>query len=298
MNKPLLHSYYWLESAVVKNLGDYLTAIILDALGYRCVNRNYAHPHVVNPGRCLLSVGSIPWNRTFDRMSEPVDVWGAGWRGTPLSPSARARAQFHAVRGPRTAQGLGLSKNIPLGDPALLLPTLKADAVAHHGRTLVIPHFHRSDQIPAKQRCVLTGCDALLAMRVIGAPVRGRRISPRRLHGMVYAWMRQGIPIHTPWQVIHRIAGAGFVLTGSLHGAILAQAYGVPWAAYDDGCVDVPEKWHDWADYLRMRIAFVPNLRAGMDWWYTEGQHGEIRDIAPLLAAFPYRKTEELFFDT
>jgi hypothetical protein len=80
-----------------------------------------------------------------------------------------------------------------------------------------------------------------------------------------------------------------FVLTGSLHGAILAQAYGVPWAAYDDGYVDVPEKWYDWADYLRIRIAFVSDLRTGLDWWRATGHCGQLRDTAPLLAAFPYR---------
>jgi len=286
--------YYWLENAVVKNLGDYLAAIVLDALGYRCVNRGYPDPQVRNPGRCLLAIGSVLCNYTFGQISESVDVWGCGWRGTPLSAAVVGRMQIHAVRGPRTATGLGLPANTPLGDPALLLPQLKAMSITHHGRTLVAPHFFRIDQIGAIQRCKLTGCDELLSIRVIGTPSPGLRILPRGLPEMVRAWVQLGIPVRTAWQAIHRIAGAAFVLTGSLHGAILAQAYGVPWAAFDDGYVDVPEKWYDWADYLGVQIRFVSTLAEGAQWWQTEGRNGAIRDLAPLLSAFPYPISSEI----
>jgi hypothetical protein len=286
--------YYWREDAVVKNLGDYLAAIVLDALGYHCVNRGYPDPQVLNPGRCLLAIGSVLWERTFERISEPVDVWGCGWRGTPLSAAVMERVQIHAVRGPRTVTGLALPANTPLGDPALLLPQLKAMDIRHHGRTLVVPHFFRIDQISALQRCHLTGCDELLSIRVIGTSIPGLRLLPRQLAGIVRAWVQLGIPVRTVWQTIHRIAGAAFVLTGSLHGAILAQAYGVPWAAFDDGYVDVPEKWYDWADYLGIQIRFVSTLAEGAQWWQTEGRNGAIRDLAPLLSAFPYPISSEV----
>jgi hypothetical protein len=90
------------------------------------------------------------------------------------------------------------------------------------------------------------------------------------------------------WDTVHRIAGASFVLTGSLHGAIIAQAYGVPWAAFDDGCIDTPVKWRDWAEYLGISMAFTPTLEAGRHWWTQEGRRGRIRDLVPLLASFPY----------
>ena len=288
MLRSNVRCYYWLENSVVKNLGDYLTVIVLDALGHRCVSRNRPDAETINPGRCLLSIGSVLWGRTFEQIAEPVDIWGSGWRGAPLSETVLWRVQFHAVRGPRTVAGLGLPVDTPLGDPALLLPRLRTETIKYHGRALVVPHFYRIDQMHAAQRCRLTGCDELLSIRVIGAPVPGRRISPRRLPGVIKPFIRFGIPIHTAQQTIRHIAGAGFVLTGSLHGAILAQAYGVPWAAYDDGYVDVPEKWYDWADYLGIRIAFVSDLKMGMNWWRLEGRWGEIGDLAPLAAAFPY----------
>jgi len=96
------------------------------------------------------------------------------------------------------------------------------------------------------------------------------------------------VQLRTTWRAVERIAGAAFVLTGSLHGAILAQAYGVPWAAYDDGYIDAPAKWQDWAAYLGVRLAFVADLAAGQQWWQSEGNRGALRDLEPLLAAFPY----------
>ncbi len=294
MDRPQVRSYYWLENALVKNLGDHLAAIILEALGFRCVNRNYPGEQVINPGRCLLPIGSVLWDHTFAQIAGPVDVWGCGWRGAPLLPEVMRRVQFHAVRGPRTVAGLKLPANTPLGDPALLLPQLKRSEIKHHGRTLVLPHFYCIDQMPATRRCRLTGCDDFLSMRIIGAPAPGRHISPRRLPGMVRAWVQMGIPMRTAWPTIHRIAGADFVLTGSLHGAILAQAYGVPWAAYDDDYVDAPEKWYDWAEYLGIRLAFAADLRAGLIWWHTEGCRGQLRDTTHLVAAFPYLRTTQI----
>lgn len=275
--------------------GRLLAAIVLDALGYRCVNLGCPDTQVLNPGRCLLAIGSVLWEHTFERISEPVDVWGCGWRGQPLSPEVMNRVQFHAVRGPRTVAGLGLPADTPLGDPALLLPQLNTKPVSHHGRTLVVPHFFRIDQMKAAQRCRLTGCDELLSMRVIGLPTPGAQIlSKRLLLHMLKTWGQLGIPVGTAQQAINRIAGADFLLTGSLHGAILAQAYGVPWAAYDDGYVDVPEKWYDWADYLGIQIRFVSTLAEGAQWWLTEGRNGAIRELAPLLSAFPYPISSEI----
>jgi hypothetical protein len=50
---------YWLENALVKNLGDYLGILVLEAMGYRAVGRNDSASDVVNPGRCLLPIGSV-----------------------------------------------------------------------------------------------------------------------------------------------------------------------------------------------------------------------------------------------
>lgn len=287
-NRPRVRAYYWLQSRLAQNLGDTLGQIVLEALGYRVISYQAQACRSVNPGRCLLPIGSVLWNRTFDAIAMPVDVWGCGWRGEPIRADLRERISFYAVRGPLTASGLGLPATTPLGDPALLIPRLKATVIERHDQALVIPHFARAGQMSAKQRCSLTGCDELLSAQVISTPTPGRRVSVQGLPAMVIAAARLGIRIRTSWQAIRHIAGAGFVLTGSLHGAILAQSYGVPWAAYDDGCIDTPPKWLDWAAYLGIQIEFVKTLAAGRRWWHSEGKRGTVRDLEPLLLAFPY----------
>jgi hypothetical protein len=103
----------------------------------------------------------------------------------------------------------------------------------------------------------------------------------------------QRAKVHTVWGLVDQIAGASFILAGSLHAAILAQAYGVPWAAYFDGYVDAPPKWLDWGDYLGIKINFVRDLEEGREWWAEVGRHGRVRDLVPLVKAFPYLKASK-----
>lgn len=283
-----VRTYYWLQSRVVQNLGDYAGALVLKQMGFQAVTRDARHDRIINPDRCLLPIGSVLYDRTFHNITEPVDVWGCGWRGAVLPPHFALRVTFHAVRGPQTVSGLGLSPNTPLGDPALLLPRLSTIAPKPHGRTLVMPHFFRTYDLPARQRCLSTGCDVMAPSRIIGRPAEGRHLSPRGMGGMLRGCLTLGIPICSGTQAIRIIAGADFVLTGSLHGAIIAQAYGVPWAAYDDGYIDVMAKWLDWAAYLDIRLDFVKDLREGQHWWQVEGRQGKVRELDSLLGAFPY----------
>jgi len=288
LKKRLVRSYWWLESRVVQNFGDALGMLILNALGYHPISRHSEHRDVVNPMRCLLPIGSVIWPRTFEWLTEPTDVWGCGWRGNRLPAAVQERVRFHAVRGPATITGLGLPAKTPLGDPALLLPRLLADQPHQHGRTLIMPHFFRTTIMSAAQRCRLTGCHEVLSAQVIGKPVAGGRVAPTGLRELRRAYVGCGIPLRTTRQTIHAIAGAQFVLTGSLHGAIVAQAYGVPWALYSDGYVDVPAKWEDWAAYLGITLEVVTDLRSGQRWWQRSGRRARLRDRQSLLAAFPY----------
>lgn len=285
---PIIRTYHWLQSAVVQNLGDFIGTLVLKKMGFQAVTRHARHVHTINPGHCLLPIGSVLYDRTFEIITEPVDVWGCGWRGIPLQPRFATRITFHAVRGPQTVAGLGLPPDTPLGDPALLLPRLSSVAPKQHGRTVVMPHYFRTDAVTARQRCLSTGCDLLVPARIIASPAPGTRPSLRSIWKMVKARLTLDIPICSAAQAIDAVAGAAFVLTGSLHGAILAQAYGIPWAAHDDGYVDVPAKWLDWAAYLGIHLRFVENLNEGQHWWQAEGRHGQVGELDSLLRAFPY----------
>lgn len=285
---PQLRGYYWEEHRLIGNLGDALVPILIGALGYDLVAQTAAGAAPLNPDRCLLVIGSLLTEYDLRQIGGPIEIWGCGWKGICPPPALLAKLRVHAVRGPHTVAGLGLPADTPLGDPALLLPRLTKLRMAPHGRTIVVPHYHRAQRMAVQQRRHLTGCDEVVSPLVFQAQALGRRGWGRQALGMSKAWLRLGVQTFTPWGAVERIAGATFVLTGSLHGAILAQAYGVPWAAYDDGYVDAPPKWLDWAAYLGITIAFVTTLAAGRQWWQAEGQRGAVRDLPSLLHAFPY----------
>ena len=272
------------------NIGDLLVPYLLEALGYSCVPRSAEDSEVANPGRCLLVVGSLLTERDLEKIAYPVDVWGCGWKGAGQAPSGREDARFFAVRGPQTAAGLSLPSRVALGDPVLLLPRLIPLDIVPHGRTVVVPHFSRLTAMRASRRRALTGCDEVVSPMVLRPP-------PPRASGPAFLKTRArlllnrarfGIKTRGLWDTVRRIAGADFVLTGSLHGAILAQAFGVPWAAYDDGYVDAPPKWADWAAYLNIDLELVKTLKDGRSWWEHIGRLGRIRSLSPLLKTFPY----------
>lgn len=292
LTRPCIRSYYWKENQLSGNLGDALVPILLNALGYESCSQQAPNQSALNAERTLAVIGSLLTEANLATLRMPLDVWGCGWKGECLPAERLAQLRIYAVRGPHTVAGLGLPADTPLGDPALLLPRLVPRPIHKHARPIVIPHLHRTKLMTATVRCRLTGCVEVVGTRVIQPQGVGTPGWQREFLGMGKSWLRLGIRPYTPWGAVERIAGASFVLTGSLHGSILAQAYGVPWAAYDDGYIDAPPKWLDWAAYLGIPLTFVTDLKAGMRWWQTTGVQGRIRDTEPLLAAFPYQRQQ------
>ncbi|HJW86655.1 MAG TPA: hypothetical protein VJ440_08490 [Candidatus Brocadiaceae bacterium] len=284
--KPQIRCYYWGENRPLVNLGDSLVPLIFDALGYTCVSRFVENNRVVNPGRCLLVIGSLLTHNDLAAIGYPVDVWGCGWKGSSLVTSHWEGMKIHAVRGPHSVKSLQLPSNMAVGDPALLLPHLVSLPIAPHGKTLVIPHCFRIRTFSASHRCAQTGCDEVLSPMILATP--WRRTSWKTLASILYQYGRFGLKTLTQQKALCRIAGAKFVLTGSLHGAILAQAFGVPWAAYNDGYVNAPAKWQDWAAYLGIDIQLAHTLEDGETWWRRQGRHGKVATLGALLRAFPY----------
>ncbi|QKJ20358.1 polysaccharide pyruvyl transferase family protein [Microbacterium hominis] len=144
--------------------------------------------------RRLLSVGSV---LHFAREGDVV--WGSGINGKEkVASSSLPPIDVRAVRGPATRRRLraqGIDVPPVFGDPALLLPLFMPDLVeiarAEPTRDVtIIPNFH--DVEPA-------GEDS-------------RVIDPRR-------------PIA---EVLRAIAGSRLIVGSSLHGVVVAEAFGRP----------------------------------------------------------------------
>lgn len=250
-----------------------------------------ADDFVRNPGRCLLCVGSCLTGDFLRRIELPVDVWGSGWKGADACEQLEKDLSFYAVRGPHTANGFNLSDALPLGDPALLMPTIFPKPVARHCRSVVIRHLYRIDSTKAELTARGTGCD-ILGTCLAFTSVKTPSLLSLSLKGVLAdfwncsTYLRTGVQSVT--KLVGAIAGSSFVLTGSLHGAIIAQAYDVPWAAYSDGYIDAPAKWMDWGAYLGVSISFCRSLVEGLEWWQSVGRYGRLRELRPLVESFPY----------
>jgi pyruvyltransferase len=197
----------------------------------------------------LLTVGSI-----INIAGREGDVvWGSGIHGNHLPlPKALPRLDVRAVRGPRTAAVLRESRNLVpdvYGDPALLIPHLWTDAELgirrRSGGTVIVPNFYDLGVAPANS------------------------LNPR---GDLLERVRT-------------IASAERVYASSLHGIVVAEAFGVP-AVLVASTSERPFKYED---YYGGTGRGLPEIANGWDAApdTRPGDPIEQWDHRPLLQAFP-----------
>lgn len=202
------------------NVGDRIAPYILDWFlpGHELVSVNEAAE-----GK-LVSVGSVM------RKVKPDDVvWGTGiMRESDRFPIGIKRATFLAVRGPLTRSILvrdGADVPVVYGDPALLLP--KMYPVENNGNRLfkvgIIPHYVDKKNPDLKDyiymRKMRDGGDVLT------------------------------IDVALPFQeFVNQILLCERIVSSSLHGIIIAEAYGVPaeWAVFSDKVIGAGFKFRDY----------------------------------------------------
>jgi pyruvyltransferase len=182
--------YYWQQKDFV-NFGDFLSVQIVEKI----VNEPVAiFRRGKTPGNKLLAVGSMLYFA-----SDGDVIWGTGVNGKQLDPLAY---QFHtldirAVRGPLTRRFIMENFHIDCpavyGDPALLLPCLFPEFKRQERPRfdyLVIYHYKERFDFPRKENVVFAT---------------------------------------DPWdEIVRKICDSRFVISSSLHGIIVAEAFGIP----------------------------------------------------------------------
>lgn len=204
----------------------------------------------------LLSVGSVM------HFAQDGDVvWGSGVNGKVDDSQHSFHAlDVRAVRGPLTMQWLrdkkGINAPAVFGDPGLLVPRLFPEiAASSGGRTggAVVPNLH---DFPGMRH--LPGV-----------------VDPRQ-----------------PWQKVARtIASSDYVISTSLHGYILAEAFGVPAVLMRSGA----EPSFKYDDYLlgtgRTELALAADYPSAVE--MVPGARRRSVDVlaswdpTPLLESFP-----------
>ena len=177
-------------SSTKPNFGDWLSPALCELLSGRPVE------HASFARADLVAVGSL-LQRAPGWSLRKVDVWGTGHIGE--RPAKRLRHRVHALRGPLSAEHVGRADVAAYGDPGLLVTELYGAAPKPGGARLgIVPHY--------KDR------DAPFVAELHKA-VAGSRVIDVFL---------------PPAEVVEAIRGCDLVLSSSLHGLVVSDAYRIP----------------------------------------------------------------------
>ncbi len=174
-------------------------------------------------GSLLIGVGTVLSHRLPAASPRVVMGSGVGYSDVPANVT-EADWRVYAVRGPRTAKLLGLPDDRAVVDPAVLLPDMPDWTSSSHGDAIFVPHW-------------------------LTAPDPDWKIAAEN------AGLRVVDPRQEAKHVIRELAGARLVVAESMHAAIIADAFRVPWIPVI-ATHRALFKWNDWADSLS--IAYKP----------------------------------------
>lgn len=164
----------------------------------------------------LLTVGSV-----LGAASENSTIWGSGSiDGRPLQNKLDPK-RISAVRGKLTLnlirRTLPVAESVPLGDPALLMPKFFSPAIEKRYDVGIVPHYADFD---------------LVARLSIDGKIDAKILDVRS----------------EPEVFIESMLECRQIISSSLHGLILADAYKIPnmWVKFSDRLVGGKWKFHDY----------------------------------------------------
>jgi pyruvyltransferase len=181
--RPSIKAYWWSEA---KNLGDQLTPLLLERFADMKVEwGSVSHSSVVSVGSILEHIPPL-WDGYILGAGRLKENSSLHLRGM----NSGVTAKILALRGPLTAKAL--PGNYALGDPGLLADELVGPQEKQWDLG-IIPHFSDLELVPRFKALIPTkhsirvihpSTDPLIALREIGAC---RRIVTSSLHGMILA---------------------------------------------------------------------------------------------------------------
>ena len=180
-------------------------------------------------------------------------VWGAGFRDCPLEENRFSVLDVRAVRGPRSREFL-LKKNIKCpkiyGDPVLLLPRL-------------FPELKRE------------------------TPIYDYIIIPNIGEMESFASYKNVVLPTSPWEeIVQKILRSRLVISGSLHGLIVAEAFGVPARLLKMTWTEPLLKYSDYYESTdRPDFKYATSVQQALE---LGGEEPGFIDSTPLLESFPW----------
>jgi len=193
-NDPILLYY----SDFSKNWGDYINPFLVEKITGR---KTVSYKRIYNPLNKpkLFGVGSILHHSGLDNSI----IWGSGFIYSPKKLKGTPD-KILALRGKGSAaifESFGVQHNNVFGDPALLFPTFYKPSKSKRFKIGIIPHYSELDYFLSTSQ-INNNKDVTI-------------ISPMVIKNQVY-------------DIIDQISECDIVISSSLHGLILADAYQIP----------------------------------------------------------------------
>jgi succinoglycan biosynthesis protein ExoV len=180
----------------------------------------------------FIGIGSI-LHGDYAAAAEKL-VFGSGYYGVPFVPPPQLdeRWKVYFVRGPRTAEALGIDRGFGLGDAASLVSRVPDAELLPRGSAgpAFMPHWESSIDGPWQEVSKRAGL---------------RFIDPR--------W-----PVE---RILAEISSSSLLVTEAMHGAIVADALRVPWVPFAP--IGMHQfKWYDWTESLGVDLRFARSAPA------------------------------------
>lgn len=188
-----------------QNFGDYLSPLIVEAVSGKKVV--YAPPSSAD----MMAIGTILANERkakFLGFRRKLHIWGSGC-GRP-EELVSSRHYYHAVRGMETKKRIdGAVGDIPFGDPGLLSDILIKPNLSKKFSIGFVPHYVDKEHADARRFCEVPSVHLIDVYR-------------------------------PPVDVLMDISACDFVVSSSLHGLVVADAFSIPnvRAVFSSGLID------------------------------------------------------------
>jgi succinoglycan biosynthesis protein ExoV len=222
----------------VPNFGDELNEYIWP----RLIDKSFFDE---DASTLFVGIGSIIYD------NYPADarkiVVGSGYAGYSPPPNAHDGTwDFRFVRGPLTAETLGISPASVITDSAILIRAVETPAPDTAKAISFIPHFDSLERGLWREVCEIAGIHLI-------------------------------DPTAAPETVLAEIKASRLVITEAMHGAIVSDALRTPWIAVEPIHKSHRFKWFDWAKSLSitLRPHRLPPSNSLEAWMLATGATGD-----------------------
>ena len=178
----------------------------------------------------FLGIGTLLTEKRMNKQlahARSISILSSGAWG-PQAPKVAPHWKVYGVRGPKTAEWIGVSPSLVVGDGAYLIRRFISlpEIASKTSPVAFIPHHRSEDYVDWKSIC--------------------------RNAGVQYVSPRQDIE-----SFAQQMSTCRLVLAEAMHGAIIADALRIPWAPVKFSTSFREDKWLDWAESMSLALSFI-----------------------------------------